>query len=77
VLVGMVLGRFSSVVSRMLSVPMCYVGVMASLLVISTFVMLGSFKMVFRRVPVMFSRLAVVICAFVCRHFGSTFQKVV
>jgi len=51
------------------------VGVMASLFVISTLVMLGSFMMVFRRVLVMFSRFAVVIRAFVCRHFCANLSK--
>jgi hypothetical protein len=69
VLVGMMLGSFSRVVGSVLSVPMCYVGMVAGLLVISTLVMLGSFTMVFRCVLVMFGRLFVVICAFVC-HFG-------
>jgi len=71
----MMLGSLSSVVSRMLSVPMRYVGVMASLLVIPGFVMLASFKMVFRRVLVMFSRLAMVICAFVFGHFWVNLSK--
>ncbi len=74
VLVGMMLGRFSGVVGRMLSVPMCYVGVVTALLVISAFVMLGRFKMVFRRVLVVFRRLAVMVCAFVCSHIGKPFK---
>jgi hypothetical protein len=65
VLVGMMLGRFSRVVGSVLSVPMRYVGVVTGLLVISTLVVLGSFTMVFRCMLVMFSRLVVVICAFV------------
>ena len=74
VLVGMMLGRFSRVVGSVLSVPMRYVGVVTGLLVISTLVMFGRFTMVFRCVLVMFSRLVVVICAFVC-HFGYPFNE--
>ena len=59
--------RFSRVVGPVQSVPMCDVSVVCSLLVISTLVVLGSFEMVFRCMPVMFSSLLVVICAFICR----------
>jgi hypothetical protein len=69
VLVGMMFGRFSRVVGSVLSVPVRYVSVVTGLLVISALVVLGSFTMVFRRVLVMFSRLVMVLCSFVC-HFG-------
>jgi hypothetical protein len=72
VLVGMMLGRFGRVVGSVLSVPMGDVGVVTGLLVISTLVMLGSFTMVFCCVLVMFGRLVMMLCAFVC-HFV-TFQ---
>jgi len=62
------LGRFSRVVQCMLGMAVRYVSVMASLLVIRAFVVLGSFTMAFRCVLVMFSRLVVVLCTFVCRH---------
>ena len=77
VLVGMMLCRFSSVMSRMLSVPMRDVGVMPALLVIPTLVMLGSFKVVFRGVLVVISRFAVVVRTFMCHHSVSTFQELV
>ena len=67
-LVGMVLGGLSRVVAGVLSVPMRYVGMMAGFLVISTFVLFGSFTMVFRCVLVVFRRREVVLCAFMC-HF--------
>jgi hypothetical protein len=61
----MMLGRFSRVVIRMLVMPMRYVRVMGSLLMISTFVMLGRLMMVSRRMLVMLSGFLMVICAFV------------
>lgn len=64
----MMLGRFGSVMGRMQGVPVRDVSVMAGLLVISPFVMLGSFTMVFRRVLMMFGRLVVVFRTFVFRH---------
>ena len=68
VLLGMLLGSLTRVVGRLQSVPMRNLGMMASLLVISRFVMLGSFTMVFGRVLVMLGRFVVVFSAFVCRH---------
>ena len=73
VLIGMVLGGFSRVMIRMLIMPMRHVSVMAGLLVVAAFVMLGSFFMVFRCVLVMFRRFSVVICAFV-GHLGLPFN---
>ena len=72
VLIGMVLGGFRRVVIRMLVMPMRQVSVMASLLVVAAFVMLGCFFMVFRCVLVMLRRFFVVICAFV-NHLGLPF----
>ena len=65
VLVGMMLSGFGRVVIGMLVMPMRYVGVMGSLLMISTLVMLSGFMMVPRRVLVMLSGFLMVICAFV------------
>jgi hypothetical protein len=68
VFVGMMLGRFGGVVGSVLSVPVRYMSVVTGLLVIPALMMLGSFTMVFRCVLVMFSRLVMMLCTFVC-HF--------
>jgi hypothetical protein len=68
VFVGMMLGSFSRVMGSVLSVAMRYVSVVTRLLMIPTLMMLGSFTMVFRCVLVMFSRLVMMLCTFVC-HF--------
>jgi hypothetical protein len=62
----MMLGGFGGVVVRMFRVSMRNVGVMASLLVIPGFVMLGRFTMMFSRVLVMLGCLVVVLSTFVC-----------
>jgi hypothetical protein len=63
VFVGVKLGRFNRVMRGVVTVPARNVGVMTGLLVISAFVLRGSFTMVSCRVLVMFSRLSVVLCA--------------
>ena len=73
-LVGMVLGGLSRVVAGVFRVPMRYVGMMTGFLVITTFVVRGSFTMVFRGVLVVFRRSEVVLCAFVC-HFLLPFDE--
>jgi hypothetical protein len=70
----MMFGCFSRVMGRMLGMPVRYMGVMPSLLVIPAFVMLGSFTMVSRGVLVMFGRLVVVFRTFVCRHLVPPFK---
>jgi len=65
----MMLGGLCRVMGSVLSVSMRYVGIMAGFLVISTFVVLGSFTVVFRCVLVVFRRREVVLCAFMC-HFS-------
>ena len=75
-LVRMMHGCLSPVMDSMLRVPVRYVGVMTSLFVICSLVMLGSFTMVFCCVFVMFRCLVVVFRTFVCRHFClSAFQE--
>jgi hypothetical protein len=64
----MMLGGFVRMVGRMLRMAVGYVSVMTGLLMIPGFMMLGSFAVVFRRVVVMFGRLMVMLCTFVCRH---------
>ena len=59
----MMLSGLCRVMGSVLSVSMRYVGMMAGFLVISTFVVLGSFTMVFRCVLVVFRRRKVVLCA--------------
>jgi hypothetical protein len=75
VLAGMKLGGLSRVMLSLFSVPIRYVGVMTGFLVVSTFVVLGRFTVVFRRVLVVFRGCEVVLCAFMC-HFV-TFRCVV
>src|SRR5208283_3690339 len=70
VLIGMMLGRFTAVVCSMLAVSMRHVGVMTSLLVISTLVMRGGFTMVFSRMIVMFCCFLVMVRAFMF-HVGN------
>jgi hypothetical protein len=64
VLIGMMFSGFSRVMASVLSVPMCYMGVMAGFLVVSTFVVLGGFTMVLRCVLMVLRSREVVLCAF-------------
>jgi hypothetical protein len=68
VLIGMKLGCFICVMGCIKGMPMRNLGMMASLLVIPRFVMLGRFTMMVRGLLVMLGRLVVVLGAFVCRH---------
>ncbi|MGO9262624.1 MAG: hypothetical protein ACLQU1_41035 [Bryobacteraceae bacterium] len=74
-LVGMVFSRLSGVVCRLKPMPVSDMRVVRRCLVIARFMVLGSFAMMSCRMFVVFSRLVVVLCAFMRIHNVSPFVR--